>query len=164
MRGVQPYVKTTIQREQEETGKLQILNEPLHLFYLVLQIVSYVQMDSGPKSSNVSCLTMDTEMLFTNSQQACKPLFSLFPFPFSLSWRNVSEKTPQEFFPIIFPVSQDHQEDHQQNHLLYQKAEMPGSTRAAEGPTDKTGEPAAKEAEVPTERAFKEPTTEARLH
>ena len=83
---------------------------------------------------------------------------------FSWAWGSVSEKTPQEFYPIIFPVSQDHQEDHQQNHLLYQKAEMPGSTRAAEGPTDKTGEPAAKEAEVPTERAFKEPTTEARLH
>ena len=77
---------------------------------------------------------------------------------------DVSEKTPLEFSPIIFPVSQDHQEDHQQNHLLYQKAEVPGSTRAAEGPTDKAGEPAAKEAEVPTARAFKEPTTEARLH
>ena len=94
----------------------------------------------------------------------------------------VSEKTPpfpQEFFTIIFPVN--HQEDHQQNHLLDQKAEMPGSTRAAEGPTDKAvkepaareaEEPAAREAEEPatraaegpTARAVEEPTTKTRLH
>ena len=120
MPGVQPMSK----QQYKETGKLQILNEPLHLFYLVLQI-----MDPGPsskpksgrlKSSNISCLTIDTEMPFTNSQQAFKPLFPLFPFPFSLSpfpfplspfpfpGGMYRRKNLKSFSTIILPVSWNH--------------------------------------------------------